>query len=135
MCVSRVPVVPGRSGRAAALVVVLLLGGCYGASEDETSVQPSTGGDSRRGIELIQQFGCGLCHTIPGVSGAEGVVAAPLNRLGRRVYIAGILRNTPENLMIWLQMPQRIVPGNAMPDMGLNERQARDIAAYLYTLQ
>jgi cytochrome c2 len=32
-------------------------------------------------------------------------------------------------------MPQRIVPGNAMPDMGLNERQARDIAAYLYTLQ
>jgi putative membrane protein len=134
MCLRRVPVVLG-SGRAVALVVVLLLGGCYGASEDETAVQPSLGGDSRHGVELIQRFGCGLCHTIPGVAGAEGVVAAPLDRLGRRVYIAGVLRNTPENLMIWLQTPQRILPGNAMPDMGLNERQARDIAAYLYTLR
>jgi cytochrome c2 len=128
-------VVFGRSGRAAALVVVLLLGGCYGAGEDETSAQPPTGGDSRHGIELIQQFGCGSCHTIPGVAGAEGLVAAPLDRLARRVYIAGFLRNTPENLMIWLQTPQRILPGNAMPDMGLNERQARDIVAYLYTLR
>jgi hypothetical protein len=27
------------------------------------------------------------------------------------------------------------VPNNAMPDMGLSEQQARDVASYLYTLE
>lgn len=36
--------------------------------------------------------------------------------------------------MTWLRDPQSVVPNNAMPDLGLNEQQARDIAAYLYTL-
>jgi cytochrome c1 len=35
----------------------------------------------------------------------------------------------------WLRDPQGVVPGNAMPDMGLSEDQARDIAAYLSTLE
>jgi cytochrome c1 len=38
-------------------------------------------------------------------------------------------------LITWLRDPQAIVPGNAMPNMGLQDQQARDIAAYLYTLQ
>ena len=29
---------------------------------------------------------------------------------------------------------QPVVPGNAMPNAGLTDAQARDIAAYLYTL-
>jgi cytochrome c1 len=62
-------------------------------------------------------------------------VGPPLDHMGRRVFIAGLLRNTPENMVRWLRFPQRIVPGNAMPDMGLTERQARDITAYLYTLE
>jgi cytochrome c1 len=37
-------------------------------------------------------------------------------------------------MVTWLRDPQEIVPGNAMPDMGLSEEQARDITAYLYTL-
>ena len=49
--------------------------------------------------------------------------------------IAGMLPNTPDNLVLWLQRPQSVVPGNGMPDMGLSPRQAHDIAAYLYTLQ
>ena len=46
--------------------------------------------------------------------------------------IAGVLPNTPENLVHWLRSPQAVVPGNAMPDVGLSDAQARDIAAYLY---
>jgi cytochrome c1 len=34
----------------------------------------------------------------------------------------------------WLQAPQKLKPGSAMPDLGLSERDARDIAAYLETL-
>jgi cytochrome c1 len=54
--------------------------------------------------------------------------------MGRRVTIAGVLRNTPDNMIEWLRNPQAVVPHNAMPDMDLDERQARDITAYLYTL-
>jgi cytochrome c1 len=46
-----------------------------------------------------------------------------------------VLRNTPENLVHWVQHPQSVVPGNAMPEMGITEAQARDIASYLYTLR
>jgi cytochrome c2 len=40
----------------------------------------------------------------------------------------------PDNLVKWLRQPQNVVPGNAMPDMGVTPQDARDIAAYLYTL-
>ncbi|MGJ0509807.1 MAG: cytochrome c oxidase assembly protein [Methylocystis sp.] len=94
-----------------------------------------SGGDPRKGAEDIAAIGCGVCHTIPGVTGAIGLVGPPLSQMGRRVYIAGLLRNTPDNLRMWLKNPQKIVPGNVMPDMGLTDEQSRDIAAYLYTLK
>ncbi|MEJ8838826.1 c-type cytochrome [Ramlibacter sp. AN1133] len=93
------------------------------------------GGDARRGRELMGDFGCGNCHAIPGIRGARGNVGPPLTRIGDRVFVAGVLRNTPENLMRWLQHPQQVVPGNGMPEMGITEPQARDIASYLYTLR
>ena len=66
---------------------------------------------------------------------ADGNVGPPLNRIGERTYIAGMLRNTPANLVRWIREPQAVVPGNAMPNMGISEAEARDIAAYLYTLR
>ena len=54
---------------------------------------------------------------------------------GRRTYIAGMLSNTPQNLIRWLRNPQGVVPGNAMPNMGVTDAQARDLAAYLYTIR
>jgi cytochrome c len=93
------------------------------------------GGDARRGAEWISAFGCGGCHTIPGVNGATANVGPSLARVADRTYIAGVLRNTPAELVRWIRAPQSIVPGNAMPDMGISDAQARDIAAYLYTLR
>jgi putative membrane protein len=93
------------------------------------------GGNADRGARLIQNYGCGTCHTIPGIDGANGLVGPPLTQIGRRIFLAGLLRNTPENMLQWLQAPQSIVPGNAMPDMDIPDRDARDIAAYLYTLR
>ncbi|MFD1580757.1 c-type cytochrome [Ramlibacter ginsenosidimutans] len=93
------------------------------------------GGDPQRGQALISRMGCAGCHTIPGIAGADGNVGPPLTRIGDRIFIAGVLRNTPENMVHWVQHPQSVVPGNAMPEMGITEAQARDIASYLYTLR
>ena len=62
--------------------------------------------DPRDGARLISAVGCGACHTIPGINGAVGLVGPPLDQIGRRLYIAGVLRNTPENLQAWLQDQQ-----------------------------
>ncbi len=92
-------------------------------------------GDPARGATLIAKIGCGACHSIPGVAGANGRVGPPLDNIGERTIIAGLLANTPANLVTWLKSPQSIVPGNAMPNMGLNDHDAQDIAAYLETLR
>jgi cytochrome c2 len=92
-------------------------------------------GDADRGRELIASVGCGACHLIPGVPGAKGAVGPPLQGVASRTIIAGVLPNTPENLIHWIEAPQGFVPGNAMPNLELTDHDARDIAAYLETLR
>ena len=96
---------------------------------------PVPGGDFQRGAALIAGLGCGSCHEIPGVGGAHGRVGPPLGNIGERTIIAGMLPNTPDNMVTWLRAPQSVVPGNAMPNLELNNHDARDVAAYLYTLR
>ena len=97
--------------------------------------QPESGaGRPDRGAALIAQYGCGSCHTVPGVDRANGLVGPPLTRFGARSYIAGELPNNADNLQRWISDPQSIEPGTAMPDLGVTAIDARDIAAYLYTL-
>jgi cytochrome c len=93
------------------------------------------GGDADRGRAAIDGFGCGACHVIPGIRGARGMVGPPLTQFALRAYIAGQLPNQPDNLLLWLQDPQGIEPGTAMPNLGVGPAVARDIAAYLYTLR
>jgi len=94
-----------------------------------------TGGTSSRGKEVIAMKNCGSCHTIPGISGAKGLVGPPLMSFSRRTFIAGELPNKPENLVRWVTSPQSVEPHTAMPNLGLTDQQARDVAAYLYTLE
>ena len=112
--------------------LLLAIAGCKGPEENPPK---AAFGDAGRGVALIADAGCGSCHIIPGLRWARGLVGPPLDHVGRRIYIAGLLRNTPENMVAWLRFPQRIVPGNAMPDMGLNDEEARDIAAYLFSIE
>lgn len=113
---------------------LLALAGCKGG-KTERAYSIATGGTPERGEQLIEHFGCGSCHTIPGVHGAHGVVGPPLTDFAKRTYIAGQLPNQPENLIRWIQEPHAIEEGTAMPDLGLTEDQARHVAAYLYTLR
>lgn len=93
------------------------------------------GGNAAHGRTLIAHYGCASCHTVPGVEGADGNVGPPLTRIGDRTYIAGVLRNTPENMIRFLREPQRVLPHGGMPDMGVTAQDARDITAFLYTLR
>lgn len=93
------------------------------------------GGEPRRAAAAIRKYGCNTCHKIPGIRGAAGHVGPPLDELGLRLYLAGRLRNTPENLVRWIRTPQSIEPGTVMPNLGVTDRDARDIAAYLFTLR
>jgi cytochrome c len=116
----------------ALLLLLLVASGCSERSDPGT---PSGWGNAGRGHADITAVGCGSCHIIPGVATARGLVGPPLDHIARRIFLAGMLRNTPDNMVRWLADPQKIVPGNAMPDMGLSAQQARDITAYLYTLR
>ncbi len=106
-----------------------------GAAAAQENFRPLALGSPTRGAELIAAKGCGSCHMIPGIAGADGLVGPPLIKMGRRIFIAGLLRNTPQNLAAWVYDPQRFVPGNAMPATGLSQSDAIDVAAYLETLR
>ncbi len=121
-----------RRGFAAAATTALLMAMPSLAAGPAWQV---IGGNAKRGPALIVAYGCAACHTVPGVRGANANVGPPLTRIGDRTYIAGMLRNSPANLVRWIRQPQAVIPGNAMPDMGVTEVDARDIAAYLYTLR
>jgi cytochrome c1 len=120
-------------GLCAAAVLVPLVS-CVGGKEAR-AYTVTTGGAPQRGMQVIAMKGCGSCHTIPGITGARGLVGPPLSYFSRRTMIAGELPNQPQNLMRWVKSPQSVEPHTAMPNLGLNDQQARDVAAYLYTLQ
>ncbi len=75
------------------------------------------------------------CHVIPGIVGSNAPVGPPLTGIGSRPFIAGVLPNSPETMIQWLRSPQSISPNNAMPNLGVTEQDAADIAAYLVTLR
>ncbi len=100
-----------------------------------TQIMTATGGTPERGRAAIRKYGCYTCHTIPGITQANALVGPPLIHWSKRVYIAGELPNTPENLMKWIQHPPQVEPKTAMPDMGVTDQDSRDIAAYLYSIE
>ncbi len=88
-----------------------------------------------RGRRLLSQYHCGTCHVIPGVNGANGTFAVPLESFGLRSYIAGHIPNSEEHLVRWVMEPASLIPGTLMPNMGVTPADARDIAAYLLQLR
>ena len=99
------------------------------------SRSPNAIGDPYQGAVVIMRSSCGSCHVIPGIPLANGQVGPPLTAFGQRMIIAGTLPNSLPNLVLWLRHPQQVAPRNSMPETGLTDRQARDVAAYLYQLR
>jgi mono/diheme cytochrome c family protein len=106
-----------------------------GTSENAQRLALATPADPARGRHVLLQYGCLTCHEIPGVVGAAIPVGPPLDGMGLRSFIAGVLENTPQNMVRWLRAPEQFVPDGAMPNLGVSERDAQDMAAYLRTLR
>lgn len=87
---------------------------------------------SERGRHAIVTYGCIACHTVDGISESKALVGPPLTRMAGRVYLAGMLENTPANMVRWIQKPREVNPKTAMPNTGVSDSDARDIASYLY---
>jgi cytochrome c len=121
-----------------ALVAASAIGGGWWWRERQETLHRAvllTGGAPERGRGLIRHYGCAGCHSVPGVAGAKGQVGPSLQGFAGRVYLAGSLENTPGNLIRWIEDPRALDPRTAMPRTGAAGRDARDIAAYLYTLR
>jgi cytochrome c2 len=90
------------------------------------------GGIAQLGRQPIVRHGCGACHVIGGIGRANGRVGPKLQGIHEQIYLAGVIPNTAENMVLWIMHPERVAPGTAMPDLDVLEQDARHIAAYLY---
>jgi cytochrome c len=137
---SRAPT--GWAAPIAILIGVMVLGAIttayvsYQSQQQQKAVaRELTLGEPDRAPVLMVRYGCAGCHTIPGVRSAIGRVGPALTGFSGRVYIGGASINTPDRLIEWLVDPHRIDPKSAMPATGISNAEARDVAAYLYTLR
>jgi cytochrome c len=110
------------------LILLLALGGVAACRNEGEQLEMT------RAKSLIAA-NCAACHRVPGVVGANGRVGPSLADIAQQQIIAGHFANSPEALARWIEHPQRLLPGDAMPEMGLSYEQARIIATYLYTLE
>ena len=103
------------------------------AAERAPAAEPPAG-PAADGAAVFKASACVGCHTVRGVS--DGTLGPDLTHFGRRKTLgAGLLPNTSENLTAWIRDPQGLKPGAKMPALGITERQARAMAAYLLSLQ
>jgi mono/diheme cytochrome c family protein len=108
-------------------------GGDTGQNDTDLGFQRlEKNGNATRGRELLSNYGCSTCHSVPGIG--PGDAGPPLSEFAERQYIAGVLVNAPANLIAWIRDPQRYKPGTAMPNLNVPPEEAMHMTAYLYTL-
>ena len=120
----------------------MIISGCiflfvvYAIRADWSSALQPTGymGNVKRGERLVSTYGCASCHEISATA-PRGEVGPPLRGIASRSYIAGHFANDEIWMTRWLEHPQALKPGTAMPDLNVTRRDALDIAAYLATMR
>lgn len=97
--------------------------------------KPTTAGvySNERAQLMLRQYACDNCHIIEGMVGPVTHVGPSLENWRERKYIAGVLPNTPENLVRWIVDPQGVSPHTLMPDLEVIEPHAQHMARYLMT--
>lgn len=113
--------------------LLIVIAGCGGG--DDQMANNLVGGNTVRGKAAIRKYGCGSCHSIPGIRDARAQVGPPLAGIAGRSYVAGVLTNSPEHMVQWIENPPAVDSKTAMPYLAVTDRDARDIATYLYTLR
>jgi cytochrome c2 len=126
-----------RLRAAFALVSGFAITGCDLSHSAPLPNRQVADGDVARGRAIVTSgaHGCTGCHDVPGILMPKGVVGPRLDDMRRRSFIAGTLPNRPDVLVAFLQDPPALVPATGMPNVRLSPQDARDIAAFLYTLE
>ena len=88
-----------------------------------TNAEQLTGGDSEAGQLLVTRYGCSSCHEISGVPDARGTVGPSLTGIAERSFVA-----------VETAAANPALAGVALIDAWNIGKDARDMAAYLYTL-
>lgn len=120
--------------RILAVTPLTLVCALMGCAEPSKPTRTLAGTDPARGLQLIHETGCASCHVIPGVRWPQGRTGNALAGIGARPLIAGRLPNQPDVMVAFVRDAPSLLPDTAMPSMPLTDAQARDVAAYLYTL-
>jgi mono/diheme cytochrome c family protein len=112
------------------LPALALVTACNPAPEPSTDMGAEA---AARGRLAIEKVGCASCHTIAGIAWPQGKTGPALTEsMAGRALIAGRLENRPDLLAQFVRDAPSLVPETTMPAMPLTEREAYDIAAYLY---
>ena len=121
-----------RAGAAGALAAAALaLPACGGLPERAPQLDA---GDPQRGLAVIKRVGCASCHAIPGIDLPKGRVGPSLHDFDAQALIAGRLPADSGTLARFVRNAPSVLPGTTMPAMPLDEGEARDVAAYLISL-
>jgi cytochrome c2 len=116
------------------LIVLVMLAACQNQAQDGNNGAEIPGGNPDNGVTLMTVYGCNGCHWIPDVPGADSLIGPPLIHWRDRLYIVGMLINTPENTMAFIMSPQSFRPGTVMINMDVTPEDAQDMVAHLYRL-
>lgn len=114
------------------LAMLIVPGACKSPPEDEHAMPIAS---AERGLEVIRATGCGACHRVPGLSWPQGRLGPPLAGFAESTLIAGELPNRPDILARYVRAAPSLIPGSTMPAIPMTEEDARNVAAYLYTLR
>lgn len=120
-----------KAGPCALFTAALMLAAC---GDKPGPARTIAGSDPARGLAVMERVGCAACHEIPGIDWPQGQAGPSLKGFGAGPMIGGRLPNQPDVLAAWLIDAPSLAPETGMPPMPLSQAEARDVAAYLYTL-
>jgi cytochrome c2 len=121
--------------RAPLLLLLILSLACnreQPAAPTTQAAAPAAGSQIDEGRQLIAQYGCNVCHVIPGIAGPQGSLGPSLAGVASRPTLSeGTVQNTPANLAQFIRNPGSLNPQSSMPPIGITDAEAQTIAAYL----
>lgn len=88
-------------------------------------------GNAAEGQKIFEK-NCLSCHAV----GKEGGNTGPnLTGFGDKQRVAGVLEHNKDNVKKWIKDPQKVKPGNNMPNVPLNDEEVDAVADYLLSLK
>ena len=104
------------------------------ALQREPARVPETA-QERRGLELVEQTSCAMCHAIHGTR-ARARRAPDLTHVASRGWLgAGAVENTPALRAEWIANAQKFKPGINMPPLDAAPDDLAAMSAYLGSLR